>query len=1188
MAVVLLHMDAFISVLCALVVVVIFLFFYTTWKSVVFSKNFLFLVGILFFCLSISFYVGFRFFYKPKIYITDLENQKTQVFKAPKSFDFEKVTALKIPQIFVDSQETQKALQFYFLAHKNMKDGFLEKAHALFSESLKLIKKEQESDFFAQVLLKLGDLQISFGKIQESKAHYEEAFKLFNHPREDKYGQIEALVGLGKTEVYFGNFDAALEFLERAQSICEVLQDMPLMGYVLCNQAQILMEIGDLQKAKEVYKTSYEICVGCCYQDCEATSLLGLGNIEKNFGNIGVARQHYMKALSVFKEIGSIEGEAKALCMLGFLELDMDHNDQAFIIFQQAEVLFKKINSLPGFAQVFSNQARVYESKGDVEKARSLYEKSIFLNKQGGNKFEEARSYFSIAVFETSIGHCDRAEIAFKECLNLLNNKQLTLLLCDVYREIGNLERHKSNTAEAKNAYLRSVEIAKSIRHNPKQSDALQHLATAELYVNDHHSAEKNYQKAIVLAENHQILRGNCFYGLCIIKHLVGEYEESIKYSNDALKEYKSINYTHGKAKVYYMKGVIEISRNNYNEAYDDINIALGIFDQLNDIEYRSKCHIERGRIDFIRGKNNAARQDFQEGFVLSKQAGQKWMAGYALLCIGKVDFAEAHMEESKKSFEEAISILTSINERTEKINALNGIAELYIHIGDVKNAKKTLDYAVSLSREANYPIGLCQAYVNLGILNYNQANYKMSAHFFQEAYELAHKIKHSRLIVFSQIGLGLLKESDGNSNEAKRLFQLSYEQIKGVGDVVLEGITLEFIALNHLYVEEYTQAFNCCEQALILFQNCNNVVYTAFTKRIIGKIYWFKNAYQEALESFRGALALAETTGNLREIAENCLALGQVILKFSNTKEAKIYFDKALQIYRELDDKAGIAETLRWQGELNKLSGSFEIAYKNYQEALRIFHEVGCTVKILSTTQGLASLIWRQGNLSKAQKKLEQIYEKAKDLNQRFIIQVAYDLGKLSLVNNDRQKALSYFKEAMFKSKELNIYSSYYAISAARYFYTVGLDDYASGISGLKQLLQEVISDNNSLTTSFVLKQMGILASLKKDFSQADALLSRAGQLLEEVDFKLPKLKLYIAMAQHLYRKGDIEKMKDYYGKALMISREMNDEYHEGLVYLFFGKNLEKTEKAKSLDYLEKASEIFKRLHVTFSSHSL
>ena len=140
---------------------------------------------------------------------------------------------------------------------------------------------------------------------------------------------------------------------------------------------------GHLAKAKEIFSESVGLCRGANGQQWLASSLAGLGQIERDLKNTAAALQHYREAVEIYRQgvlplqlAHTIRHLADILRGNGALESARPLYEEALSIYRNDPETprLDLANAIRGFALLRGTAGEVEEAKILWQEARALYE----------------------------------------------------------------------------------------------------------------------------------------------------------------------------------------------------------------------------------------------------------------------------------------------------------------------------------------------------------------------------------------------------------------------------------------------------------------------------------------------------------------------------------------------------------------------------------------------------------------------------------------------------------------------------------------------------------------------------------------------------------------------------------------------------------------------------------------------
>lgn len=171
-----------------------------------------------------------------------------------------------------------------------------------------------------------------------------------------------------------------------------------------------------------------------------------------------------------------------------------------------------------------------------------------------------------------------------------------------------------------------------------------------------------------------------------------------------------------------------------------------------------------------------------------------------------------------------------------------------------------------------------------------------------------------------------------------------------------------------------------------------------------LGRVLETTGDWPAAADSYRAALALAETHA-LRADQARCLtALADLHRKRGEYPESSRQLDAARAIFREVQDAAGVAQTLHIAGSVAAQQGAYDQAQALYLESLETRRRNNDNAGVASLLSNLGIIAWFQGNHPEARRLHEESLAIRRHLGDRWAI--GNSLNNLGLVFRDLDDA--------------------------------------------------------------------------------------------------------------------------------------------------------------------------------------
>jgi non-specific serine/threonine protein kinase len=139
---------------------------------------------------------------------------------------------------------------------------------------------------------------------------------------------------------------------------------------------------------------------------------------------------------------------------------------------------------------------------------------------------------------------------------------------------------------------------------------------------------------------------------------------------------------------------------------------------------------------------------------------------------------------------------------------------------------------------------------------------------------------------------------------------------------------------------------------------------------RLVGAIGWFWSSapyFEEARARLDQILAMPGAERAPAALAKALATAGDVADWQGDQPRARVFFERALAIYRDLDDRARMASMLRGLGSSAIDRGELELAVTLLAESLTLAEEVGAAWEVAAATNLLGTAAMIRGDLSGA-----------------------------------------------------------------------------------------------------------------------------------------------------------------------------------------------------------------------------
>ncbi|MBF0620491.1 MAG: CHAT domain-containing protein [Magnetococcales bacterium] len=243
--------------------------------------------------------------------------------------------------------------------------------------------------------------------------------------------------------------------------------------------------------------------------------------------------------------------------------------------------------------------------------------------------------------------------------------------------------------------------------------------------------------------------------------------------------------------------------------------------------------------------------------------------------------------------------------------------------------------------------------------------------------------------------------------------------------ELVLERAQAHY-TLGVLYsrLEAYQDSVTHLETAAKLWQDNQAVDQMAQGAATLGAVRERMGQYGAALADFQQASNFFRDIGAHGEKAAQFEQLGRInLLRLERFEQARAHFQQALTIQTELNDSAGMAESLINIGHTYQKRALFDQADAHYNQAKALAEQLG-DVRLMSLVHlSLANSAWFQGAYQEAFDGIDLANQHAESLGDPSLtVMVENTRGLIYWTLNELEKALFHLQEALSAAKKAKL----------------------------------------------------------------------------------------------------------------------------------------------------------------------
>ncbi len=313
---------------------------------------------------------------------------------------------------------------------------------------------------------------------------------------------------------------------------------------------------------------------------------------------------------------------------------------------------------------------------------------------------------------------------------------------------------------------------------------------------------------------------------------------------------------------------------------------------------------------------------------------------------------------------------------------------------------------------------------------------------------------------------------------------------------------------------------------------------------------------FDTALETYQQVLALRRELDDKAGIAQTLNNMGDVYSDRGQYSQALDVLQQALALRRELRDRAGTSQTLNLIGFVYRRQKQYSEALELHEEALQQAQNAGDRSEVGESLHNIAAVYTSQGQLDSAL----DFYERAMAIREevgdrRDLGRTLNNMGAVYFNLGNYDKALEIYQEALTIRKEIGDRAGVARLlnNIAFLYRQKGEDSQALKFFEEAISTLEEIADNQSLGRIY-----NVIAQLYQEQTQPAKALEayeKAFQAALQAEDKTAQISALDYLADAYYKSNDLVKAKEAYERALTIYQELEDRPAEGKILSGLGK---------------------------------
>lgn len=207
----------------------------------------------------------------------------------------------------------------------------------------------------------------------------------------------------------------------------------------------------------------------------------------------------------------------------------------------------------------------------------------------------------------------------------------------------------------------------------------------------------------------------------------------------------------------------------------------------------------------------------------------------------------------------------------------------------------------------------------------------------------------------------GIKSLGNGDALAAEKYFQKSLFEAEKYGNLVFTAFSLRLLATAQVKNQKYAQAEEGFRKALKYCEKINNCKGISEAMAGLGSVFFYLKDYDQSIMWYEKAINVYPEEASLIRLAMLYSDLGNIYLKTNKFSKAEKLYLKARRICEDSSFSKGQGEILLLLGEVYFRQGAFQKAKKQYIKATAIFVQIEDWHFLANTLQHMAFIMFEK-----------------------------------------------------------------------------------------------------------------------------------------------------------------------------------------------------------------------------------
>jgi two-component system sensor histidine kinase/response regulator len=426
-----------------------------------------------------------------------------------------------------------------------------------------------------------------------------------------------------------------------------------------------------------------------------ADGLLQTGHVNYFKGRSAEASKDFDEAILIYKKLNDLKGLSACYMSYGRMYTQLANYKLAFTYANQALDILLKIQNERLLTDCYKNIGIIYFSQGELSKALDFYYKALFIAVKNHYKIPSAEIYNDIGVVLQNMEVFPKALEYFKKSLDIFAGTTDIQAIGTLNENVGEILLAQGNYDRAISYLNKSIKIAKKQDDKDGMSSVYTDLGLCYAHKRQFKLAIAYLDTSLQIASKYKITYNQAYtlIGFATLYNLQKDYKNALKYGTEGQKFALKLGNLSVRANAALQLNNALAGLGKFDEAYQQLNQYIDLKGRLKNNESLQKLTSYNFELNFAAKERQLAEQQHEKDLLYQQKIHSQRLinAIFLIIILAMIVTSGVYYLEKRKQQKintlledknhEVLKQKADLDEQAQKLNELNTLKDRLISV---------------------------------------------------------------------------------------------------------------------------------------------------------------------------------------------------------------------------------------------------------------------------------------------------------------------------------------------------------------------------------------------------------------------------------------------------------------------------------------------------------------------------